>query len=88
MGKSLQNLTAFVAKPLTCPLLCSANAALLAGIFSILALIILAFVLAAWWHYRKRKARKIAAAGQMEERKDAPTIVRYVGENLSAERVR
>jgi len=65
-----------------------ANAALLAGIFSILALIILAFVLAAWWHYRKRKARKIAAAGQMEERKDAPTIVRYVGENLSAERVR
>jgi len=63
-------------KLLTCHLPRSPNGALLAGIFSILALIVLAFVLTVWYHYRNRKARKIAAAGQIEEKKDAPTIVR------------
>ena len=63
-------------KLLTYRLSRSPNGALLAGIFSILALIVLAFVLTIWYHYRNRKARKMAEAGQREEKKDAPTIVR------------
>ncbi len=61
---------------LTCHLLRSPNGALLAGIFSILGLIVFAFILAVWYYCRNRKARKIAAAGQIEERKDGQTIVR------------
>lgn len=75
-------------KLLTCHLSRSPNGALLAGIFSILALIVLAFILMVWYHYRNRKARKIVAAGQIEERKDGPTIVRYVSEYLFAELIR
>lgn len=54
----------------------SVNPALLAGIFSILGFIVFAFVLAVWYKFHNRKARKLAAAGQVEERKDGPTVVR------------
>lgn len=70
--KALQRL----GQVLTCPVLPSVNPAILAGIFSILGMIVFAFILAVWYHCRNRKARKLAAAGQIEEKKDGPTVVR------------